>query len=86
MVPKTRLMYHLAAAGTAASDKTIYLLGGYGSYKGQQMLNPQNQYNLMRFEANCSHIIKIRKNNQTTVKLYSLLYPPDSTVGFSLFQ
>ncbi|MDB4999892.1 MAG: hypothetical protein JWR76_969 [Mucilaginibacter sp.] len=159
---------YLAAAGTADSGKTTYLLGGYGSYKGQQMLNPQNQYDFMRFDiktkifkkiydlkvheqdfvfANSlvintkkrtfsalifsnhhynSHLkliegyldhpdykivgdsipyafhdthsfanlyfsplsqkliavtlLRSEKNNQTTVKLYSLLYPPDSTV------
>jgi DNA-binding SARP family transcriptional activator len=159
---------YLAAAGTADSGKTAYLLGGYGSYKGQQMLNPQNQYDLMRFdvktkifkkiydlkvhqkdcvfanslvinskkrtfnalifsnhhynshleliEGNLDHpdykivgdsipyafhdthsfanlyfsplsqkliavtLLRSEKNNQTTVKLYSLLYPPDSTI------
>jgi len=40
---------YLAALGTSAQGDTAYILGGYGNSSGQQILNPQNIYDMMRF-------------------------------------
>ncbi|HEY4337746.1 MAG TPA: hypothetical protein VGM89_17655, partial [Puia sp.] len=40
--------HYLAALG--ATDKYAYLLGGYGSQTGDQMLDPRNYYDLFRFD------------------------------------
>lgn len=41
---------YLAAAGTTPSGDTAYVLGGYGSSTGQQILNSRNLYDMMRFD------------------------------------
>ncbi len=38
---------YLSAAGTL--NDTVFILGGYGSVSGKQILNPQNYYDLMAF-------------------------------------
>jgi DNA-binding SARP family transcriptional activator len=56
---------YLAACGIADSGRTAYLLGGYGNYSGQQMLNPKNLYDLVKFD------VKTR----TFKKIYDLKEP-----------
>jgi DNA-binding SARP family transcriptional activator len=58
---------YLAAAGTVDSGRTAYLLGGYGSYNGQQVLNPKNLYDLVRFDVK-THTFK---------KVYELKTPKE---------
>ena len=41
---------YLAAAGTTEKGDTLYLIGGYGSASGQQILSPHNLYDLMRID------------------------------------
>ncbi|NIG55923.1 hypothetical protein [Chitinophaga sp. Cy-1792] len=41
---------YLAAAGTTPGGDTAYILGGYGSDNGEQMLTPQYFYELLRFD------------------------------------
>ncbi|GGB02271.1 hypothetical protein GCM10011511_26910 [Puia dinghuensis] len=41
---------YLAAAGATDRADTLYLIGGYGSASGQQILSPHNLYDLMRFD------------------------------------
>lgn len=41
---------YLAAAGTTDRGDTLYLIGGYGSSSGQQIISPRNLYDLMRFD------------------------------------
>lgn len=48
---------YLAALGS--SGHGAYLLGGYGSSTGQQMLNPRNLYDLLYFDAGKNTIKKI---------------------------
>ena len=38
---------YLFALGTTAASDSVYILGGYGSQTGQQILNPQNIYDMM---------------------------------------
>ena len=40
---------YLAALGSTAKGDTAYILGGYGNTSGQQILNPRNMYDMMRF-------------------------------------
>lgn len=58
------------AAGARAGD-SIYILGGYGSRTGDQMLNPDYIYDLMRYDI----------RNRTFKKIYTL-NKPDSSIVF----
>jgi two-component SAPR family response regulator len=40
---------YLAALGVAAHTGNAYIIGGYGSLSGLQMLNPRNYYDLVKF-------------------------------------
>jgi DNA-binding SARP family transcriptional activator len=40
---------YLAGLGTNAAGDTAYVIGGYGSASGQQIVNPRNLYDMMRF-------------------------------------
>lgn len=42
---------YLAGLGTTIKGDTSYILGGYGSASGQQILNPRNLYDMVRFTA-----------------------------------
>ncbi|MDF2192395.1 hypothetical protein [Paraflavitalea sp. CAU 1676] len=42
---------YLAAAAPAANGKGLYILGGYGSESGQQILAPKSYYDLVYFDA-----------------------------------
>ncbi|HEY0298456.1 MAG TPA: kelch repeat-containing protein, partial [Arachidicoccus sp.] len=61
---------YMAAAGESGSH--IYILGGYGSHSGDQLLNPGYLYDLMDFDL-ATHTFK---------KLYSL-QEPDTSVVFA---
>jgi DNA-binding SARP family transcriptional activator len=50
---------YLSAIGTTQSGNAAYILGGYGSHTGQQMLNPQNFYDLLRFDVKTHQIKKL---------------------------
>ncbi|QMW06670.1 galactose oxidase [Spirosoma foliorum] len=56
---------YLAALGTTSSIDTAYMIGGYGSLTGEQMLNPKNSYDLLEY--------LVRKN--TFRKVYELTVP-----------
>jgi hypothetical protein len=40
---------YLAGLGSTSTGDTAYILGGYGNNSGQQILDPKNMYNMMRF-------------------------------------
>ncbi len=40
---------YLAGLGANAAGDTAYVIGGFGSASGQQIVNPQNLYDMMRF-------------------------------------
>lgn len=50
---------YLSALGTTASGDTAYLLGGYGSDNGEQMLNPRYYYDLLQYDVAGNRIRKI---------------------------
>jgi two-component SAPR family response regulator len=40
---------YLAGLGSTSKGDTAYILGGYGNASGQQILNPKNLYDMMRY-------------------------------------
>lgn len=82
---------YLAGLGATAKGDTIYILGGYGSTSGQQILNPKNIYDLMRFTIKDKTFKKIYDLNvkgqdfafanslvidDKTKTYYGLIFPP----------
>ena len=41
---------YLAAAGATERGDSVYIIGGYGSSSGQQILNPRNLYDMLRYD------------------------------------
>ncbi|WP_198174723.1 galactose oxidase [Spirosoma arboris] len=56
---------YLAALGTTPTADTAYLIGGYGSLTGEQMLNPKSTYDFLRYTV----------SDNTFKKLYELPLP-----------
>jgi DNA-binding SARP family transcriptional activator len=50
---------YLAGLGTSARGDTAYIIGGYGSATGQQILNPRNLYDMMRYTVKDSTFKKL---------------------------
>ncbi|MDQ0108830.1 two-component SAPR family response regulator [Chitinophaga terrae (ex Kim and Jung 2007)] len=61
---------YLAALGTKAGGDTAYILGGYGSNTGEQMLNPRYYYDLLMFDV----------KNREIKKIYTLMEPEEPFV------
>lgn len=61
---------YLSALGTSHDGDTAYILGGYGSETGEQMLNPKYYYDLLQFDV----------KNKTIKKLFSLAEPQEPFV------
>jgi two-component SAPR family response regulator len=61
---------YLSALGATTSGDTAYVLGGYGSMTGEQIVNPKYLYDLLLFDA----------RNQSFKKLYSLREPKEPFV------
>jgi hypothetical protein len=56
---------YMAALGTNASGDSAYIIGGYGSLKGDQLLNPHHLYDLMLLDV----------KHHTFKKIYQLAKP-----------
>ncbi|GAB4015688.1 hypothetical protein GCM10028808_41600 [Spirosoma migulaei] len=54
---------YLAALGTTSSNDTAYVLGGYGSLTGEQMLNPKNSYDLLEYLVRKNTFRKVHELN-----------------------
>jgi len=50
---------YLAALGTTAGGDSAYIIGGYGSANGDQLLNPHNLYDLQLFDVKSGTFKKI---------------------------
>lgn len=50
---------YLSAVGTTASGKTAYILGGFGSREGDQLLSPRHFYDLLRYDVETNTISKV---------------------------
>lgn len=60
-------------AASSSSGDTIYVLGGYGSSTGQQILNSRNLYDLMRYDV----------RTRTFRKVFELAPPPGEDFTFA---
>jgi hypothetical protein len=56
---------YMAALGTNSKGDSAYIIGGYGSLKGDQLLNPHHLYDLILFDV----------KNKTFKKIYQLPEP-----------
>ncbi|WP_461114035.1 galactose oxidase [Spirosoma jeollabukense] len=54
---------YLAALGTSFTKDTIYMMGGYGSITGEQMLNPKNSYDLLQYVVKKNEFRKLYELN-----------------------
>ena len=54
---------YLAGLGASAKGDTAYILGGYGNNSGQQILNPRNLYDMMRFTSRDKRFTKMFELN-----------------------
>lgn len=61
---------YLAACGTTNDGSVAYILGGYGSQTGEQMLNAKNLYDLTKFDV----------RTKTFQKIYELNLPSEDFV------
>lgn len=50
---------YLAALGTTPSTDTAYVIGGYGSLTGEQMLNPKSTYDLLLYQVKTNTFQKL---------------------------
>lgn len=81
---------YLAALGSSAKGDTAYVLGGVGNSSGQQILNPKNMYDMMRFtvkDKTFKKLFELRVNGEDfafanslviddkTKTYYGLVYP-----------
>ncbi|MCR8560702.1 galactose oxidase [Mucilaginibacter sp. BJC16-A38] len=57
---------YLAGLGTTATGDTAYIIGGYGSASGQQIVNPRNIYDMMRFTVKDKSFKKLFTINTTS--------------------
>lgn len=54
---------YLAGLGTTAKGDTAYILGGYGSATGQQIVNPRNLYDMVRYSVKSKRFDKLFELN-----------------------
>lgn len=67
---------YLAGLGTNAAGDTAYIIGGYGSATGQQIVNPRNLYDMMRYTAanrTFKKLFDIKLNDEDFVFANSLI-------------
>jgi two-component SAPR family response regulator len=85
---------YLAALGIAGKRDFVYIIGGYGSLTGDQMLDPGNQYDLLRYDVRRKSFKKMYSLTPATVpftfanslvigpkqdEYYGLIFPNDSS-------
>jgi two-component SAPR family response regulator len=85
---------YLSALGQDAHGKYVYILGGYGSQTGDQMLDPQNYYDMFRYDiggrsfkklytlkpiANPFTFVNSLVIDPGTNNYYGLIFPNDSS-------
>jgi DNA-binding SARP family transcriptional activator len=78
---------YLAALGTTAKGDTAYILGGYGNNSGQQILNPQNIYDMMRFtvkDKTFKKLFDLKVNNEDFALANSLVIDDKTKTYYGL--
>lgn len=78
---------YLSAAGTTASGDTAYVLGGFGSREGDQLLSPRYFYDLLRYDVRSNRLKKIyslSEPKEQFVFANSLVLDPDNQSYYAL--
>lgn len=78
---------YLSALGATAKGDTAYLLGGYGNPSGNQILNPKNLYDMMRYtvkDHTFKKIYEIKVAGGDFSFANSLIIDPKSQTYYSL--
>ncbi|GAB3895041.1 hypothetical protein GCM10028803_10960 [Larkinella knui] len=89
-IPTTSDAYtprYLAALGTTPGADTAYLMGGYGSLTGEQMLNPKNNYDFLQYlvkENTFRKIYELEVPKTDFAFANSLVIDPKSKVYYGL--
>jgi two-component SAPR family response regulator len=88
---------YLSASGKSADGNLVYFIGGHGSMTGDQMLDPQNFYDMFRYNIRERsfkklHILKPTENQFAfanslvlepgTNNYYALIFPNDSSTSY----
>lgn len=78
---------YLAAVGSTPDGDTAYILGGYGSNSGNQVVNPRHYYDLMAFAVNDHSFHKIYQLPEPPAQFCfanSLVIDPDTKAYYAL--
>ncbi|WPU93712.1 galactose oxidase [Mucilaginibacter sabulilitoris] len=78
---------YMAGLGTNAMGDTAYIIGGYGSASGQQIVNPRNLYDMMRFDVKTKtfkKLFNIEVKNEDFVFANSLIINSKSRTYYGL--
>ncbi|WPU99663.1 galactose oxidase [Mucilaginibacter sp. cycad4] len=78
---------YLAGLGINATGDTAYVIGGYGSASGQQIVNPRNLYDMMRFDVKTKtfkKLFNIEVKNEDFVFANSLIINSKSHIYYGL--
>lgn len=78
---------YLAALGTNAAGDTAWIMGGYGSVTGDQMVNPGNYYDLYLFDVRRRSFSKqysFKPSGEHYVFANSLVIPPPGNQFYAL--
>lgn len=78
---------YLAASGQNALGDTAYILGGYGSLSGQQIVNPQNLYDLISFDTKTKKfkkLLELKSGKEEFVFANSLVIDKKNNAWFGL--
>ncbi len=78
---------YLAALGTNEQSDTAYLIGGYGSVSGQQIVNPKNHYDMVVFDVRSHHfkkLFELKVGNEDFAFANSLVIDPETRMYYGL--
>jgi two-component SAPR family response regulator len=78
---------YLAAVGSTAKGDTAYILGGYGSLTGQQILNAKNLYDMVRFTTRdhaFKKLFEINNRGESFAFANSLIIDEDTKTYYGL--
>lgn len=78
---------YLAGLGANATGDTVYVIGGYGSASGQQIVNPRNLYDMIRYtikDRTFKKLFSIDVKNEDFVFANSLVIDPKNKSYYGL--
>ncbi|WP_345211426.1 kelch repeat-containing protein [Mucilaginibacter gynuensis] len=78
---------YLAGLGATEKGDTAYILGGYGNSSGQQILNPRNLYDMMRFtvkDKTFTRLFELKINREDFALANSLILDSKKKIYYGL--